>query len=157
MTKEGEGLVHIASEIINSRREALQISPAWIATEVMNQLDTMGVRATAPLIYIGCHMQLKQVARALCRGMFEPRDDRDHSAQHELFPDLQWRYPAARSVPSEDPIYILLEEMTDADVNYNVSRLRAEGQAKIQHAAALQAWNANRKFVAQSQAKVGAM
>lgn len=118
------------------------ISPSWVATEGMNKLDeNVDNKSRAPLIYVGCHLQLRQIARALLRNEFE--DDKEKSAQHELFPDLQWRYPRQHRA-GEEPCYILLEDMTDADVEYNVVRLRDEGNAKLKHATALQAWNADR-------------
>lgn len=144
MTREGEQLTMVVIDVINSRRDAIQINPAWIATEAIKRLDTIDVQTLTPLIYMGCHLQLRQIARAQCRGLFESDSGDIAPAQHEMFPDLQWRYPAARSVPGEEPTYVLLEAMTDNDVAYNVSRLRNEANAKLKHADALEYWNINR-------------
>lgn len=97
-----------------------------------------------PLIWIGCHLELRQIARSLLRKRFEPEDDGKDGCD-ELFPDLQWRYPAARSANEPEPSYILREMMSDTDVGYNVARLRAEAAAKNQHADALEAWHKTRK------------
>jgi hypothetical protein len=37
-------------------------------------------------------------------------------------------------------VYRLLENLTDADVTFNVKRLRSEASAKLKHADALGAW-----------------
>jgi hypothetical protein len=55
--------------------------------------------------------------------------------QAELFPQLQRRYPSSRAGE-----YILREQMTAADLSFNVGRLRKEGSAKSKHADALEAW-----------------
>lgn len=145
MTKDGEALARIVSEIINFRKEAVSISPAWIATEAMAKLDSsINTQTHAPLIYVGCHLYLRQIARAQCRGMFEA-DDPKPEAQHQLFPDLQWRYPIARTVPGEEPVYVQLERLTETDVIYNVNRLRNEANAKLKHADALDFWHRQRR------------
>ena len=98
-----------------------------------------GGRISPALVYLGCHLQLRQIAREMLRGKFEPDASADDDAQHELFPSLQKRYPAARS-SNDNPEYVLLEELTAIDVAYNVARLRGEARAKQRHADALEAW-----------------
>ena len=41
---------------------------------------------------------------------------------------------------SPTPEYVLLDEMTDSDIWFNVGRLRKEGTAKLRHADALEAF-----------------
>jgi hypothetical protein len=82
---------------------------------------------------------LRQIARQLLRQRFEP-DDQTLSVQHELWPDLQPRYPKASSPKTEEPEYVLLEHMTREDIDYNVARLRNEANAKLRHADALEAF-----------------
>jgi hypothetical protein len=137
MVKESERLIELVATIINRRQDAEKISPSWIAGEAMRELHAIDLQATMPLVYLGCHMHLRQIARSLCARTFE---DDQGLAQHDLFPALQRRYPIARPIASEEPQYIKLEAMTEADVKYNVDRLRSEANAKQKHADALEAW-----------------
>jgi hypothetical protein len=107
----------------------------------MRKLHAIAFMKTHPLVYIGCHLQLRQIAREVFRIYFEPDDETATPADtHPLFPDLQWRYPTARKVGDGEPEYVILTAMTRADVRYNCKRLRYEGRAKLQHADALEAW-----------------
>jgi hypothetical protein len=90
------------------------------------------------LVYAGCNLQLRQIARGQLRRRFEPEDD--GGDEHDLFPGLQQRYPTARSARAEDPEYVLLEHLTPTDIGYNVARLRSEARAKMAHADALEAY-----------------
>lgn len=133
MDNESRKLWDAVSVIVDKHRHQRRISPAWIATEAMNELDPE--RLAPHLIYLGCHLQLRQIARGLCRTRYE--GDAKPADQHELFHGLQWRYPSAASASSEEAVYVRLEYLTKADIAYNVERLRREGEAKIEHADAL--------------------
>lgn len=137
MVKEAQKWIEIISKIISDRQDQDKISPAWIATEAMKSQHATRLQHEKPLIYIGCHLYLRQLARGICASTFE---DQEGLAQHDLFPALQRRYPVARAAGSEEPQYVKLELMTEADVEYNVSRLRMEANAKQKHADALEAW-----------------
>jgi hypothetical protein len=129
MTKEGEQLAAIVLTVINTRKDQVRISPAWIATEAMRKLQAMRLRQTKPLVYEGCHLQLRQIARKLCIKMFETADP-EEASQHEMYPDLQRRYPVARDRNSgEEPLYVKLEDMSDEDVQANIVRMRSQGRA----------------------------
>jgi hypothetical protein len=106
----------------------------------MRKLRGMSLRKTDPLIYIGCHLQLRQIAREVCRGLFEPEADDDLKPEvtHPMFPQLQWRYPVPRK-PGEEPQYVLFDEMTEDVMRFNCKRLRYTGRAMLQHADALEA------------------
>ena len=58
---------------------------------------------------------------------------------------LQQRYPCAPTESDEGPAYILLDLMSDEDINYNVGRLRKEARAKLEHADALEAYGMERR------------
>jgi len=131
----------LVARIIDIRQGQPRISPTWIATEAIRELDPAArVERRDPLIWLGCHLQLRQIARQLLASRFEVDDEQ----QPELFKDLQRRYPTARSARAEEPEYILRDLMTDEDIDYNVARLRAEGEAKLKHADALRAWGRSR-------------
>ena len=133
----------ILMDIYERRGDKARISPAWLATEAMAALD--GDKRSPPLIYRAAHLQLRQLARGICRKKFE--DDGKEAEQSDLFPNLQKRYPAAH-VPDAEPEYVLLEHLTDKDVRFNVRRLRMEADSKLHHADALEAWWRNRVEIA---------
>ena len=138
MTKEAQKLLEVISRLVELRGSAIRISPSWIATEAMHTIDPQNV--SPPLVYLAAHLELRQLARGQLRKRFE--DDED-IGQDKLFPDLQARYPTARSQSAEEPEYILRDQMTRADISYNVRRLRQEGNAKLRHADALEAYGRN--------------
>jgi hypothetical protein len=136
MTEERR-LAEIIQRIIELRRGEVSISPTWVAQEAMIELDPE--RQAPMLVYAGCTLQLRQIARGELRKKFDPDDD-GRGDTHDLFPELQHRYPTARSARDAEPEYILLEHLTSVDISYNVARLRSEAAAKMAHADALQAY-----------------
>ena len=136
MTREEGQLAEIVARIIEIRRTQVRVNPSWIATEALKEIDP--ANRSHPLVRTGCHLQLRQIARAHCRKLFE--DDDDDSEPHFAdFKELQWRYPAAHSKDKSEPEYVLLDQLSRIDVEYNVQRLQREGQAKLDHADALKA------------------
>lgn len=146
MTREEGQLAEIVARIIEIRRTQIRVNPSWIATEALKEIDP--ANRSHPLVRTGCHLQLRQIARAQCRKLFEDddnEDDNDNEPPFIGFKELQWRYPAARSKDKPEPEYVLLDRLSHADVEYNVQRLRREGQAKLDHADALEAWGRSRR------------
>jgi hypothetical protein len=139
MSNDEQKLRVVLLDIYERRSEEIRVSPSWLATEAMVTLD--GEHHSPPLVYLAAHLQLRQLARSICRRKFEDGDD--DTEQHELFPNLQKRYPAAHS-PDSEPEYVLLDHLSKDDVTFNVHRLRSEAQAKLRHADALEAWWQNR-------------
>jgi hypothetical protein len=139
--KEASGLIRIVSHIIETREEQRLISPSWVATETMVVLGATELRKTYPDVYIGCHLQVRQIARGQLRQRWEnPETDDD---EHPLFPGLQRRYPVQRPA-GEEPEYIKLENLSRPDAIYNIERLRLEARSKLEHADALQSWLVHR-------------
>jgi hypothetical protein len=141
MTREESQLTEIVARIIDIRRGEVRINPSWIATEALKEIDP--ANTSVALVRLGCHLQLRQIARGQCRKLFEDGDD-DSEPQFTEFKELQWRYPTARSKGQSDPEYVLRDHLTDRDVAYNVARLRTEARAKLAHADALEAWGRSR-------------
>jgi hypothetical protein len=139
MTQEEKKLAEIVARIIDNRRDQIKISPMWIATEALKEIDPGNLGSE--LLRLAGHLQLRQIARAQCRKLFEDTED-DDEPRFNGFDGLQWRYPTARSKGDDQPEYILLEEMTKLDLNYNITRLRSEATTKLAHADLLQAWGA---------------
>jgi hypothetical protein len=142
MTHEESQLAEIVARIIDIRSAQVRINPAWIATEALKEIDPAG--RSVDLVRVGCHLQLRQIARAACRKLFETGEDADEP-EFAGFKDLQWRYPTARSKGEPEPEYVLRDQMSDEDVAYNVRRLEREGRAKLAHADALRAWGQERQ------------
>ena len=143
MVTEAKELTAIILKLIDERRTERRISPSWVATEAMVIIDPD--RVSPQLVRLGCHLELRQIARSVLRTRFaEADEDEEASKQHEMFPELQWRYPTSRSSHLEEPEYVRLEDMTDDDVSYNVARLRSEAMRKLAHADALEAWGRRR-------------
>jgi hypothetical protein len=142
-------LSEVVERIIEKRRGQPRISPTWVATEAMRELDRHNrVERQAPLIWAGCHLELRQIARRKLANRFDPESDDDARAKDQLFPELQWRYPTMRSAAGEEPEYVLRDLLIEEDIDHNVARLRAEADSKNQHADALEAWGRSRRTAA---------
>jgi hypothetical protein len=138
MTREESQLAEIVARIIDIRRGQIGINPSWVATEALKEIDPAS--RSIVLVRLGCHLHLRQLARQQCRKLFGDHKSDPADREPELFEGLQWRYPTARSKADDEPEYILRDHMSDEDVGYNVGRLRAEANAKLAHADALEAW-----------------
>lgn len=124
-------------------RDVAKVSPSWLATLAMEEIRFP--RALHELGYMGCHLQLRQIARGFCGKKFDPVEDK----QDDLFPEtLQHRYPIRPKHLDDEPQYVLLHLMTDDDVIYNVARMRKTASAMLKHADALEAWGRNRRITA---------
>lgn len=139
MTEE-QRLHSLLMMVYERRQDELRVSPAWLATEAMRELDPE--RESPDLVYLAAHLELRQLARAILRRVADPTEE--PTDQHEMFPMLQKRYPSARSSNAEEPEYIKLESMTEEDVAYNLRRMRASASRLLAHCDALEAWWQNR-------------
>jgi hypothetical protein len=134
------------AKVIETRRAAPSISPSWVATEVLllDEFDpNKRIKRHKRLLYELAHSAARAIARHQLARNFDPKKAK--SREPELFEGLQIRYPVAHSRDEEEPRYVLRDLMSDADVDWNADRLEAEGKAKLDHAAALRAWNASRR------------
>jgi len=144
MTSDERKLQEILAKVLDGHQHKVSVSPAWLATEAMVVLDP---KKTAPqLVYRAAHLQLRQLARALCRRQYG-EDAGELGSQHNLFPSLQARYPLSTSARDGEPEYVKLEHLKSEDVRFNVARLRSEARGKQKHADALEAW-AQQRFAA---------
>lgn len=140
MTEEEE-LSSIVQKIIDLCIKTAEVSPAWVATQAMTVIGFD--RSLHRLGYAGCHLELRQIARAKLRGRFDPVEPKTDDID-DLFPEtLQERYPR-KPKRGEEPVYVLLHLLTDDDVAYNVKRMRRAAGALNRHADRLDAWNAAR-------------
>lgn len=139
MTDE-EKLAQAVQDIIEHNADLVAISPAWVATAAMQVIEFP--RDLHALGYAGCHLELRQMARAKLRRQFDPVSRAEDVADlgEDLFPDtLQDRYPRCPK-RSREPEYVQRARMSRDDLEYNVGRMMRAGDALHRHANALQAW-----------------
>ena len=144
MTAE-EQLYAAVQKVIDDYHLVGEVSPSWIATQVMQEIQFP--RSLHVLGYVGCHLEIRQIARQKLRHAHDPfaRVKASVEGEDDLFPEtLQERYPRHPRA-SEEPIYALRDLLTPEDVDYNVSRMRRGGRALLKHADALEAWNGERR------------
>jgi hypothetical protein len=147
MSAETRSLTAIIAKIIESKRDQPRLNPDSIATAAPLELDPKKV--SLPAVLAGCHLALRQIARGLLRKHFdepdeneaEQADDAPQPQQAELFAGLQRRYPSSKHAGE----YVLLGEMSEADIAFNVGRLRKEGVSKSKHADALEQFARDKK------------
>ncbi len=125
-------LTESVNECINNYAGDVEISPASVALCAYGLLDPEGV--SPQVVQWGCNLELRALARAVLRKNFDPVDA-DEPRQHQLFPDLQERYPTKRN---GGPKYVLLDHLSMEEGFYNVERLRNEGNKKIAHGDSLE-------------------
>jgi hypothetical protein len=143
--REEAGRLYEAVEaVIDKYEDDVDISPAWVAIEGCRRLNGFEISRTTDF-YVGTNLYLRQIARQMCRKKWEENEDDDD--QHPLFPDLQKRYPIART-EGEEPLYRRLEQLTDEDIAYNLRRMDAEIASKQKHREALYAYSLGRKNAA---------
>jgi phospholipid N-methyltransferase len=144
MTAE-EQLYAAVQKVIDDYRLVGEVSPSWIATQVMSEIEFP--QSLHILGYVGCHLEVRQISRQKLRHAHDPYANVKASieAEDDLFPEtLQERYPREPR-KAEEPIYALRDLLTEADVRFNVERMRRGGKALLKHADALEAWNAERR------------
>jgi hypothetical protein len=143
MKEDGAALWEIVGKIYEKHRGKATVNPSWLATEAM--VDIAFPRKLHELGYVGCHLQLRQIARSFCRAKFDPVHN-PISAADDLFPEtLQERYPRRPTGQNEEPEYVLLDLLSDDDRAYNVARMRSAALALQKHADALEADGLRRK------------
>jgi hypothetical protein len=133
------------NSIIRSKHNTLndtgviEIAPADLAAEAYNEIDPK--RIAPLLVQIAAILELRQLARAICRRQ-QQRDSERIDEQGNLFDSyLQPRYPATRS-PGDgetEEVYVLRAHLTLKERLCNIERPRREAKAKTTHADALQA------------------
>lgn len=138
--EEARQLTDIVERIVDIYKGEMDISPSWVATQAMTQAGaTAQFQRDKSLLYKAGHLEFRQLARGVCRKKWEEEDV--ESEQHELFQGLQKRYPIAKQM-GEEPVYRLLEHLTEADLDYNINRMQAEVWEKQAHVDALKAFKA---------------
>jgi len=80
----------VLSAVIEKSKAQNRIMPAWVANEAYQTIDSESLAPT--LVKIAALLALKQMARQLLRGKFEPDDDANKE-QNEFWLNLQERYP----------------------------------------------------------------
>jgi phage gp16-like protein len=108
--------------------------PAWLAAGAYNKMDPS--KRSPLLVKYAARLALRKMAASLCREEHEAREEASEGMQGQLFELLQKQYPAKRG---PEIIYVAREDLTLAERQWNIDRLRKESAAKAKHADALQA------------------
>ena len=138
MKREADVYIEILIRLINKQRTKKEISPASLALDALRELDVeLIVEKGNKPIWRLANLQLRQLARGLLKFDVVAKKRLFDDA---MFPGLQWRYPAAYSDEESEPRYVLRDQMSRADAAWNIQRLRAEGEAKIEHGDTLFEW-----------------
>jgi hypothetical protein len=140
MSAEHE-LSEIVERVLDLHKTLKDVNPNAVATTAMALIEFP--ISLHRLGYAGCHLELRQIARAKLRKRFDPTAIADDAADAEpdFFPEkLQDRYPIPRK-RGEEPTYRKLTELSDEEARYNVDRMRKASGALGRHADRLEAWN----------------
>ncbi len=134
--------------VIDDYRHVGEISPSWIATQVMVAIDFP--QSLHALGYVGCHLEIRQIARGKLRHAHDPfaRMQASIKGEDDLFPETLQEFYPKRPRPREEPLYAMRDLLTRDDVQYNVERMRRGGRALLKHADAIEAWDAERRGAA---------
>ncbi len=147
--KEGAELYNVIADIYEGQKYIPLVSPISLANKGMEKIGFS--RSLHILGWIGCHLQLRQIARGFCRQKFDPLAGKED----DLFPEtLQERYPQ-RHAPGEDPTYVLLEYLPDGDLLWNVARMSRDIDARIAHRDALGAYGLARRRKVMADDRIG--
>jgi hypothetical protein len=134
-TKDAELLSAIIKEEYRrlDDRKTESISISLLAEVVYSRIDPRTV--SPPLVQTAAMLELKQLARGVCRERHQ-RAESDSESGNLFDFQLQPRYPAERD--GEDA-YVLRDFLTYEERVKNIQRLRHEAGAKLAHADALEA------------------
>lgn len=131
-------------EQLRSDRTTAVIHPAAVARAVFNSWG----ENPAPKAEWCEVEQLKQIARLLLRKRHEHESDENEAYQGDMFSGhLQSFYPIPPGQDGEAS-YKRLELLDDEEIQFNVSTLRKQANARLQHADALEAFGRSRQNAA---------
>jgi len=129
------------SREIENLGSAIVLSPTSVALAVQRSFSTESME---PHVQYTSLEHIKHMARKALSGQFEESGEDNAAHQGDMFSgQLQDRYPVPRERGS-DPIYKLREHLSSSEAQWNVDTLRKAANARLRHADALDAWNANR-------------
>jgi hypothetical protein len=141
MTTLHEDITRTMLSILGAQLSRQAVNTTTLATYAMREYDGASLE---PHIEYASREHFKHIARGLVARTLDADAEESAAYQGELFSgQLQTHYPKARQ-RGEEPVYIPREAMTDDDVRFNCDKLRKSGQARFDHADALEAWNERR-------------
>jgi len=142
-----ETALNYIRRIIDDARPDEVLRPSKIATEACARLNGASLLASEDegwqIMYCLAHEQCRHFAdHELERPDPKPKDENEQLTLN--YPLLLPRYPTAPR-PDEEQGLIAREQMSDADVAYNVRRLRKKSRTLATHADQLERWHAERR------------
>lgn len=137
MTEHSEIMTEMQFQLENYS-DAVLVMPSALAMATYNAIAS-GEDESRLTQYLSLEA-LKGMARKLLARKFKADEGDDSVAyQGELFSGaLQPRYPLPR-VSGEEPVYKRREDLTAQERAWNAEQLRKSGQARLEHADALEA------------------
>jgi hypothetical protein len=137
-----ESIVTDLNRLIDGQGGVDIISPTSLALALQATYAEAG--ALKPQIAYASLEHLKQMARRALSGRYGAESDDTEAHQGELFSgELQSRYPVPHK-RGDDPIYKLLDTMSDAEIQWNETSLERSADARMIHARALRAYRLSR-------------
>ena len=128
-----ELLMDVLRECLEKVDSEIEIQPALLASCAVKLIDPE--KLSPKLVEWAANLELRQLARGLLRKKFDPIAE--DNPQAEMFECLQDRYPTKRN---GEPTYVLLDELTEDEIQENLNRMAREINAKQKHYDALQAY-----------------
>jgi len=126
---------------IENLGSAIALSPTSVALAVQRGFTSQSME---PHVQYTSLEHIKHMARKALSGRFEESGDANDAHQGDMFSgQLQDRYPTPRERGC-DPVYKLRDHLSTSEAQWNVDTLRKAANARMRHADALDAWNANR-------------
>jgi len=130
-------LMDVLRECYDAINSEIETQPALLASCAMKKMDS---ESTSPvLVAWAANLELRQLARSLLRKHCDPTDP--ENPQAEMFDGLQDRYPTKRN---GEATYVLLDYLTDEEIEENLVRMGREITAKQKHYDALEAYRLSR-------------
>ena len=130
-------LMDVLRECLDVINSEIEIQPALLASCAIKKIDPETL--SPPLVGWAANLELRQLARGLLRKKFDPTHE--ENPQAEMFEGLQERYPTKRNA---EPTYVVLDELSDEEIEDNLVRMGREISAKQKHYDALEAYRFSR-------------
>lgn len=137
-----EDINNAIREEIDSLGGSIALSPTTLALAVQRKWATDQID---PHLQYASLEHIKAMARKALARRYEADGDENIVHQGDMFSGLlQDAYPLPIR-DGADPIYKPRDDLTDAEVEWNIGQLRKSAAARLKHADALQAWADNRR------------
>ena len=140
-------LTDAIQQMYDINKNVVSIDPEFLADGAMDIIGFVYLKAPETreeyshnAVWYGCNQHLRQMARAYCRGKFDPAVKAAAAAmgQGELIGEvLQDRYPV-KTRKGQEPTYVLRDHLSEIDRWFNIDRMEGTARALVKHRNALE-------------------